>query len=370
MSDITTDQFLDMLQRSGGARNLDLEGRDLSGINLSGEVLEEMLEEQGYGNGSGGRPAWFEPWTKGVALSRAHLRSAQLRMADLRNACLENADLRDSDLTGAFLQDATLEGADLRGANLTGAVLSHTILWGKFSSLEGAHLYGAHIEFAPCTRDQFGRGIGEELGRDWMRARESYLALRHNFLDLGRYTDASWAYRKERRMERAIAFPTEEGGRWLRDELSAERSGWKKGLSDGLLRPLLFTRLYLKPPSGVPVRRWQHFGNWVQDVLCEYGENPWRLGLWAGAVVFVFALLHFLLDWISPEPVTLALMAGAPRPPLEYLAFSFASLAAMNFVRIEPVSTLGIFLASIQAAVGVGLLALFMFTMGRRMSGN
>jgi len=370
MSDLTTDQFLDMLQRSGGARNLDLEGRDLSGINLSGEVLEELLEEQGYGNGSGRRPAWFEPWTKGISLSRARLRSAQLLMADLRNACLENADLRDTDMTGVFLQDATLEGADLRGANLTGAVLSHTILWGKFPSLEGAHLYGAHIEFAPCTRDQFGRGIGEELHRDWMRAREVYLALRHNFLDLGRYADASWAYRKERRMEQAIAFPSEEGERWVRDEIAGKGTGWKPWAPEGVLRRLLYARLYLQPPRGVPIRRWQHLGAWVQDMLCEYGENPWRIGLWAGAVVLLFAVLYFILDWIAPEPVTLALMAGAPRFPLEYVTFSFASLAAMNFVRIEPASTLGVLLASIEAVVGVALFALFMYTMGRRMSGN
>ncbi len=368
MSDLTTDQLLDMLQRNGGARNLDLEGRDLSGINLSGEVLEELLEEQGYGNGAGRRPNWFEPWTKGISLSRARLRSAQLRMADLRNACLENADLRDSDLTGAFLQDATLEGADLRGANMTGAVLSHTILWGKFPSLEGAHLYGAHIEFAPCSRDQFGRGIGEELGRDWMRAREAYLSLRHNFLDLGRYTDASWAYRKERRMERAIAFPTEEGERWVRDEITSERAG--RRLPERLLKPLLHARLYLRPPQGVPVRRREHFGNWLQDSLCEYGENPWRLGLWALGLAMFSAMLYFLLDWASPEPVILALAGNSPRPPLEYLAFSFTSLASMSFVRTEPASTLGTFLASVEAMTGVGLFALFMYTLGRRMSGN
>ncbi len=370
MSDLTTDQLLDLLQRNGGPRNLDLEGRDLSGINLSGEVLEELLEEQGYGAGSGKRPAWFEPWTKGISLSRAHLRGAQLRMADLRNACLEGADLREADLTGAFLQEATLEGADLRGANLTGAVLAHTILWGKFPSLEGANLYGAHIEFVPCTRDQFGAGVGEEIHRDWMRAREAYLALRHNFLDLGRYADASWAYRKERRMERAIAFPSEEGDRWVRDELAGRRNGLLRVLPEGPVRALLYWRLYLRPPRGVPIARRQHLGNWLQDAACEYGENPWRLGFWAGGLAFFAAVLYFLLDWFSPEPVVLALFPGQPRPPLEYLAFSFVSLASMNFGRTEPASMLGALLASGEALLGISLLALFMYTLGRRMAGN
>ena len=48
MSDITTEQFLDLLQRNGGAQNADLAGQDLAGINLSGEALEEIMEESGY----------------------------------------------------------------------------------------------------------------------------------------------------------------------------------------------------------------------------------------------------------------------------------------------------------------------------------
>ncbi len=48
MSDLSTEQFLDLLQRQGGPRHLDLAGRDLSEIDLSGEALEEVLEELGY----------------------------------------------------------------------------------------------------------------------------------------------------------------------------------------------------------------------------------------------------------------------------------------------------------------------------------
>ena len=367
MSELTTEQLLELIQRHGGARDIDLADHDLSGINLSGETLEELLEEQGYNSASGPRPRWFEPWTKGVSLTRANLRGSQLRMADLRNACLEGADLRNVDLSGSFLQDATLEGANLRGANLTGAVLSHTILWAKYPSLEGVHLYGTNIEFVPCTREQFGKGIGEELERDWLRAREAYLALRHNFLDLGRYTDASWAYRKERRMERANAFASEEGERWVRDELAAPRS---RRLPAGILERLLYLRLYLKPPMGVPIRRRQHLGSWLQDSSCEYGENPWRLCWWAGAAAVLFATLYFMLDLLAPQPITLAMQAGAPRTPFEYLAFSVASLATMSFVRTEPASALGVFLASAEGIIGVALVALFMYTLGRRMSGN
>lgn len=366
MSDVTTEQLLDIIQRNGGARALDLANRDLTGIDLSGELLEELLDEQGYGDGAGRRPAWFEPWTKGVSLSRSNLQGAQLRMADLRNACLEGADLRSADLAGSFLQDATLEEANLQGANLTGAVLSHTVLWAKFPSLEGAFLYGANIEFVPCTQEQFGKGIGEEVGRDWRRARDAYLSLRHNFLDLGRYGDASWAYRKERRMERATHFPSEEGERWMRDELGEAKAAPGRSLAVRARRWTLLARLYLRPMPGIPLRRAAHLGNWLQDAVCEYGENPWRLMAWAVALGLVGALAGFAIDLLAASALVLPQPAGF----LDYLGFSFASMATMHFARTEPAGQLGVLLATAQAMLGVSLFGLFMYTLGRRMSGN
>ncbi len=370
MADYSTEQLLEMLQRQGGAANVDLAGQDLSGIDLSGEAIGEVLDDIGYETGNGRKPVWFEPWTKGVSLSNAKLRDAHLRMADLRNACLERADLRNADMAGVYLQDATLEDADLRRANLAGAVLSHTILWAKFASLEGVYLYGTQMEFAPCTREQFGAGVGEELDRDWMRAREAYLALRHNFLDLGRYTDASWAYRRERRMERAAAFPSEEGDRWVRDILLAAPERSRKRLPHWLLSRLLYARLYARPPRGVPVRRMQHLGNWVQDVTCEYGENPWRLGLWAIALVLLFAGIGLAADMLSDTPVSLAAAAHEPAGVLDYLAFSLLSFTSTGFQRYAPVSSVGALLTGLEGMLGLAVLALFMYTLGRRMSGN
>ncbi len=369
MSDITTEQFLDLLQRNGGAQNADLAGQDLAGINLSGETLEEIMEEEGY-HDDGPRPAWFEPWTKGISLSRANLNGTSFRMADLRNACFEGASMRGADLSGSFLQDATLEGADLRAANITGAVLTHTILWAKFPSLEGAHLYGTQFEFVQCTRDQFGKGVGEELERDWLRAREVYLALRHNFLDLGRYNDASWAYVKERQMERRIAYPSEEGDRWVRDELSEPRKSMTARMPNWLLERLLYLKLFFVPQSGLPINKTRYVANRVQDALCQYGENPWRLIWWSMATALGFAMLYFLLDWLAPSPLVLSFEPGAPASLFDYVTFSLTSMATMSFIRMEPVSDFAAFLAAVQAIWSIGLFGLFMFTLGRRMSGN
>ena len=369
MSDITTEQFLDLLLREGSPKKLNLSGRDFSEIDLSGEALEELMEEMGLDLATAKWPSWFEPWTKGISLSGANLRDAHFRMADLRNACLEGADLRNADMAGAFLQDATLETADLRQANLTGAVLAHTVLWANFPSLEGARLYGARLQFSPCSQDQFGRGIGEEMAGEWLRAREVYLSLRHNFLDLGRHADASWAYRKEQRMDRAASFPAEEGERWVKDQMMAPRRGFFGKLPAGLRKRLLYLRLFVRPPRAVPMKRGRFLANTMQDALCEYGENPWKLLGWSGALVGFFTVLYFFIDLLAATPVTLQSAAGQPSI-FDYFVFSLTSMATMSFARFEPASTLGAFLASVQGILGISLFALFMYTLGRRLSSD
>lgn len=371
MSDITTEQFLDLLLREGGSKRLNLAGRDLSEIDLSGEALEDLMEEMGLDQATTKWPSWFEPWTKGISLTGANLRDAHFRMADLRNACLEGADLRHADMAGAFLQEATLETADLRHANLSGAVLSHTVLWSNTASLEGARLYGARILFSPCSSEQFGKGVGEELAGEWLRAREVYLTLRHNFLDLGRHSDASWAYRKEQHMDRSASFPSEEGDRWVKDEMAiTPKSGLSKWLPAGLVKRLLYLRLFLRPPRAVPMKRRRFLGNLAQDAICEYGENPWRLFGWAGALVALFAMVYYFIDLAGSSPIALEQQAGQPLSPLDYFVYSLASLSTMHFARFEPATTFGAFLASLEGIIGISLFALFMYTLGRKLSND
>ena len=114
----------------------------------------------------------------------------------------------------------------------------------------------------------------------------------------------------------------------------------------------------------------QALGNWLQDATCEYGENPWRLGWWALACVVLFAALYYLADLYGGAPVTLAQAAGQPVSPFDYLSFSFMSFASMTFDRFQPASSVGAALASAEAMLKLALLSLFMYSLGRRMSGN
>ncbi len=141
----------------------------------------------------------------GIVLDRARADSTSFLHCDLTGAQLNYAVLPDSvfidcELTKAQFQGSDLTRADFQNANLEGANLSGAQLDGvDFSK---ANLYRTRID-----RRSLGTGIRQEKDRDFLEACAVYLNLKNNFLSLGAYDDASWAYVQERTMERYCYAP-------------------------------------------------------------------------------------------------------------------------------------------------------------------
>ncbi|MCU7918753.1 MAG: pentapeptide repeat-containing protein [Candidatus Thiodiazotropha sp. (ex Epidulcina cf. delphinae)] len=88
---------------------------------------------------------------EGADLSGVELKGAKLRWAGLKGVDLRGANLRYADLTGADLRQARLtkshlEGAILQGSRLTGVDLSETHLMG--ADLRWADLSHLDVDFA------------------------------------------------------------------------------------------------------------------------------------------------------------------------------------------------------------------------------
>jgi uncharacterized protein YjbI with pentapeptide repeats len=112
-------------------REAELNGANLSELNLSGALLEgAQLQRTDL---------------RGANLNRANLSGANLSEAHLEEAQLQRTDLRGADLNGAKLWKADLFEADLRGANLSGACLFET-------NLMGANFSGADLGRATLNR--------------------------------------------------------------------------------------------------------------------------------------------------------------------------------------------------------------------------
>ena len=367
----------------------------LNPIDLSPETLAPLAaaykQEQG-----GSRPAWLGR-TGGVNLAGAELQAADFTSAQLRKACLSGAQLQTADLSGAQLQGADLsgaqpQGADLSGAQLQGAFLINAQLQGADledaqlqrahlsgaqlqgavlidAQLEGAHLEGAQLqrldmysvvslvgahwgraflEYTRIDRRDMGQSIGDEdeayrhgsAGSEdkWLKAAayrdagEAYLLLKNNFNQIGRYEDASWAYVKEQQVEKTAYY-------WEWRAL-----GWR---ARGSL--------------------WRWLRNWAYELATGYGERVYMPVLWAIVVVAVFAGIYAVAGNIASGDVG-ALQGEPTHNPLIALVHSISAFATIGFNTLEPQGWGARLLTALEAMFGVGLFALFIFTLGNRMS--
>jgi len=471
MSEYTREEILKMIEDVGGPENLDLSGKDLSGIDLSAEAIAKELEryqKQHFGQ----IPAWFESNTQGINLQNANLLGARLQganlikanlqqtdlrganlqqsdlrlanlhkanleraslqeamlyranlqeavlvhvnlqeawvvdvnlqeaklwrgklqeahlggakllrahlvQANLRRASLAEANLEEADLGAADLQEADLAAASLVGTKLESANLREAHLWAAnlqgaylrcsnlqqaklqkahlervdmydVETLAGAYFHGAFLEHTRLQKEHLGRGVGEEADKEYYEAKEAYLLLKNNFNQIGRYDDASWAYVKERQMEKMTHWPLSYARKWYGEsELPKEYGTWSRRV-DLLRFYLRHLRLFIT--------------DWITELLCLYGESPSRVVACAVALAFlIFPLLYALFGGVVSTD-------GSPVTWSEYLRLSLASFATMELAGVQTQGIAVQFLGTLEALTGISLLALLMFTLGKRIS--
>jgi len=282
-------------------------------------------------------------------LDNAHLEGAYLIQAYLQKTTLEGSHLEGTVLAGAHLGDAILNKANLEGAVLAGAHLPRLDLRNA-ESIKGIHLYRAWLDDTRLTKKHLGKAIGEELvaisethAQLWFRAKEAYLGLKTNFEQIGRYDDASWAYRKERRMEKREAWRLAKDALQERDRSAVIRKTWKTG--------------------------W----DLVVEYLCGYGESVGRVLFWMGFVILIAGPLIFgvpgLLRW-PKENYDTFLSLSAPRRHayayVQHLLYVLDAFTTANFAELQPANALTRFLSALMALIGVFLTGLLGFVAGNR----
>jgi uncharacterized protein YjbI with pentapeptide repeats len=380
-------------------RGINLRGAHLSGAHLEGAILDAARLENAQ---------LHRAYLRGAFLGRAHLEHAEASSARLESAALWLAHLENADLGHAHL-----ESADLRGAHLENAVLDFTHLEDTnfvWSRLHGAFWREAYLDRTRMRRESLGQAIGDELGAkgraarssSFHHAREAYLLLKTNFDSIGRYDDASWAYVKEQQMEKAMYFPTTPGHRWIRRSVRQRHRRWLNGnprhrrrlirantlgrlhrflrtsilacLQWGWLHVLLFLGRCPREVKQKMARRdehgnerdewfssWRWARNWSYELLTGHGERPQIPVMWAVVVVVLFALTYAGAGNIASGE------GGGTHNFLTALTHSIAAFATVGFNTLEPVGWGARLLTAVEAMFGIGLFALFVFTLGNRM---
>ena len=418
---IDLSHLLELIEENGGPEGLDLHGADLSDLDTRPQALRPYVQEYREQHEPHAKPPWLRIGGEGgIDLAGAHLESAVLHNAQLAHASLwaarldsaaawathlEHADLafvhaEDADLLGAHLQNANLWGARLNHARLAFAHVQNADL--RDAQLYGVLWYSARLDRTRLHRQQLGRMTGDQLtARGQIRhfpatfhdAREAYLSLKTNFDSIGRYEDASWAFVKERQMEKAMYFPTTAGHGWIRDRMAgAVPPPWwgprclPRWIRWKLRSTFYHTRLFFPFPGLCPrevreqmarrsqdeeawhewLNRPRWLRNWLYEATTQYGENPWRPVIWAGVVVLVFGLIYAAAGNIATGDVG-ALQGQPTHNPWTALVHSISAFATIGFNTLEPQGWGARLLTAVEAMLGIGLFALFVFTLGNRM---
>jgi uncharacterized protein YjbI with pentapeptide repeats len=361
---LTSYTTADILQKIASARasgsKVSFAGENLAGIDLSQETIRREFQKGGYSEST--PPLWYsgdlkrdelrkkpatiasarEPAAVEVASKRAvDLEGADFSNSDLEGANFEGADLAQANFQGARLHYANLSRARLWDANFTRARLAKAVLTGaalqnadfSWANLRGAILnrcllYHVHLQNTEIERGQIEeiweekRAKEEEKAkrdsrRHYADAASAYNRLKNNFVSIGKHDNAGWAFIKEKRMERK-------------------------------------TRRRFSPA-------W--WFNLFMDVSCGYGEQPWKVLILAVIIPISFGFVYWGLEGIQStvEPVLINWY--------DYFVFSLRSFVTLAFADMNPASILTKILSTLEAAFGVSLFALLMYSLGRRISG-
>lgn len=355
-TELTTKDILKRIEAAkANGSSVSFSGENLSGIDLSEGTIQRILAEGGYSESN--PPSWYSGESKkalltrrpdviasatnpdasevvskgsidleGADFSNADLVCANLEGADLARADFERARLHYANLSHARLWDANFSHARLNSVDLSGSAIQNAIFF--WASLKGALvnqslLYHVKLDHTELSRSQVNE-IWEESRAKRMRKQKkdacrhfadaavAYNMLKNNFRSIGKVDDASWAFIKERRMERS----------------TYKRFSWK----------------------------W--LSSWFLDITCSYGEQPWKVLLLTIGTVALFSLVYWLSGLVNSLFFS------------DNIVFSLGSFVTLTFTGLEASNVIARLLMCIEAALGVSLFALLMYSLGRRMGGD
>ncbi len=196
-------------------------------------------------------------------------------------------------------------------------------------------------------REQIENHILQEKEKEFSKAKEIYLLLKNNFHSIGQYDDESWAFKKEKDMERKSNFHFKTLHKWL----------------------------------------WSCFLN----ALYGYGEKPERVIVSAIAIIIIFAFvfMNFGID-TNPQSDTIPkynilkelfmgirygdLLVRLKDISLEQikncLYFSTVTFTTLGLGDFHPVEGWGRIFVGTEAFIGALMMALFVYTFARRTGGR
>ncbi len=222
-----------------------------------------------------------------------------------------------------FLGNATIssksieESISFEEASIENMVLSPLHLEGKAQ----IDFTEARLRDTTMKYEDIEDHIKQEIDKDYGEAQEIYRLLKNNFHTIGGYDGESWAFKKEKDMERKSYFH---------------------------VRPL----------------KW--FVSMFWNLLYGYGERPLQIFGWCGFLLLFSSFIYWLSKGVFHVMGTCLVPVGDYWNNLYFSVVTFTTLGYGDFRPIGPIKVL----ASIEALLGIFLIALFIFALARKTGGR
>ncbi|MBA7497828.1 hypothetical protein ES704_00560 [subsurface metagenome] len=259
-------------------------------------------------------------------------------------------------------------------AYLEDAYLDISIIAGVLIDFNNALLKNTKIK-----KDRIINHILQEKEKKFNEAQEVYLLLKNNFHSIGQYEDESWAFTKERDMERMSKSFYSLLRKYKKYSL------FKKILKQGnlLKRVIIKSKIFSKWLFSKKAIEW--FNLSVSDFIYQYGENPWRVIRFALIIIFLFAIIlnfsgivnsdntNLIIEFIKKsqgDEYTIRYLGPILGSFLNCLYFSVVTFTTLGYGDFQPAVGLSRFFVSLESIIGAITMALFVYTFARRTGGR
>ena len=284
-----------------------------------------------------------------VDLGGANFENVDLGGAKFENVNLGEAEFDDVNLGGAEFDDVSIwrtnfENVDLGGAKFVNSILSsvtfHTCKFEntKFVSSEIDRIYWSDSNIKRSCFKDLKPLVNIDCAKDtkdYYEFRETYLLLKNQFRQNGRYGDMSWAYLKEK---------------------ESLRQYYKQNIT-------------YKEKNNIYIRIKNFFKfiwEYVLFLLFGYGEKPWHILGWSFLTIIIFSFIYKITNALGSNLKDIDTIITFWRS----LYFSTITFTTVGFGDFYPLRDISRTLVMTEAAIGLFFYSLFIFTFGRKTAGR
>jgi len=205
--------------------------------------------------------------------------------------------------------------------NFKNAILENISLNFKIERDVLVNFERAVLKNTQLKRKDIEFNIIQERKNKFSEAKEIYLTLKNNFHSTGRYDNESWAFKKEKDMERKSYSHFKTFHKWL----------------------------------------WSCFLNGIFG----YGEQPGKVIISAISIILIFTFL-----FMSPGISGTGIGGSISKNFLDCVYFSVVTFTTLGYGDFHPLEGWGRIFAGTEAFIGALMMALFVYTFARRTGGR